>query len=77
MVGKFRRAGLSGGVLGGSRGVFGGGGNVFGLSVAFSGLRGVDGLSLVPDIGNETAVIVSGVSHDLDSSIGEIDPVGA
>ena len=50
-----------------------GGGSVGGGGVAVSllGLRGVDGGSLVCDIGDESVVVVSGVGGGLDSAVGK------
>ena len=54
-------------------GLVGRGGSIGRGSVAVSllGLRGVDGGSLVCDIGDESVVVVSGVGGGLDSAIGK------
>ena len=62
----------SGGVFGGSWGVFGRSRGVFGgwVRVFFIG---VFGFSFVFDISDETVVVVGGVGHDLDTTVGKVD----
>ena len=55
----------SGGVFGRSRGVFGGWVRVFFI--------GVFGFSFVFDISDETVVVISGVGHNLDTTVGKVD----
>merc|ERR1740128_779067 len=54
-------------VVGGGRGVLGGGS----MAVSTSGLRGVDGGTLVGDISDESVVVVSGVGGGLDPAVGK------
>ena len=62
------------GVVGGrSRGVFGGGG-VFGSRGWVVSLDiGVGSFAFVFDISDETVVVVGGVGHDLDTTVGKVD----
>ena len=56
------------GVLGGrSRGVFGSRGWVVSLDI------GVGSFAFVFDISDETVVVVGGVGHDLDTTVGKVD----
>ena len=66
--------GGSWGVFGRSRGVFGGSGGVFGSWVRVFFI-GVFGFSFVFDISDETVVVISGVGHNLDTTVGKVDSV--
>ena len=62
-------------VVGGrGRGVLGGGG---GVAVSALGLLGVGGNALVLDVGDETVLVIGGVSHNLDATVGKVDTVAA
>ena len=47
------------------------------MSVTLLGLRGVDGLTLVLDIGDESVLVIGGVGDDLGAAVGEGDTVGS
>ena len=57
-----------------SRSVFRGGGSVFGGGFVFL-FRGVLGLAFIFDISDKSSIVIGGISHGLDSSIGQIDAV--
>ena len=47
------------------------------MAVATLGRIGVGGNALVLDIGDETILVISGVSHNLDATVREVDTVAA
>ena len=67
------------GVVGGGRGVLGGGlvRSRGGVAVSALGLLGVGGDALVADVGDVAILVIGGVSHNLDTTVGEVDTVAA
>ena len=47
------------------------------MAVSALGLLGVGGNALVLDIGNVAILVISGISHNLDATIGQVDTVAA
>ena len=62
---------MVGGAVGQRGGVMGGGG----VPGAMGGTLGVHGGALVLDIGDEAALVICSVGHDLDPAVGERHPV--
>ena len=59
----------------GSGGPGGGGVSGLGCAVSSDGLWGVDGGSLVLDVGDVAVDLIGVVGHDLDATVGKVDTV--